>query len=233
MNSSDATRGLNFSSATRYRFQSLLLFTAGFVAVAATAGVYLRDANVAQQRYLLSLWGCALASFTVWMSCYLWLRRRAEKKAGKVHFRLSWTLWLFNRSFSPGCYGAFLTLCAFWMMFEMSELSAKFVERGGSFWQVLARGHNPGLLLALAMISVWWRKEVWFGDHGIAWLAGFRAWGKIEGSYPHEKLEDTILIELGGWPIRRKVGIRVPSEIRLQVEEFLNQKLPKAHTSTR
>ena len=102
---------------------------------------------------------------------------------------------------------------------------AKYVERGVPLWRVASQGHNPGLFLALGLISFWWSAELWIGDQGLAWLAAFRPWGKIEKWHLHEKKSNTLVLAVPIGLLKRTIAIRVPESQCAQLTEFLQEKV--------
>jgi len=225
MKASKFDQGLKPFSATRFRFQSLLLAMTIVAAIAALCGAYLRGASVAEQRCLFILWGSAAASFAIWMLGYTWQRHRSEKKVGLVRFRLPWFACLRTWLLSPKNYGLFFLLTALFLFITQTGQCAKYAERGAGFWQVAVQGLNPGLFIAIGFISIWWHKEFWIGEQGIVLLAAFRPWGKIKACSPHKKRADILVleIELGG--LDRKVAVRVLPELREQVDALIAEKL--------
>ncbi|NOY28886.1 MAG: hypothetical protein GXP28_01555 [Planctomycetes bacterium] len=222
MKTSESNQGLKPFSATRFRFQSLLLATTVVAGIAALCGAYLRGASGAEQRCLLILWGSGAASFAIWMLGYTW-QHRSEKKVGLVRFRLPWFVCLRTWLLSPKIYGMFFLLTApFFIIFQTGQC-AKYAERGAGFWQVAIQGLNPGLFAAIGFTCIWWHKEFWIGEQGITLLSSFQPWERIKVCYPHKKQDDTLVLELG--LIGRKVAVRVPTELREQVDALIAEKL--------
>ncbi len=225
MNNSQTETGLKPLSATRFRIRSLLLVMVIVAVGAALCGTYFRGRSEAEQRYLHILWGSGFVSFAVWMLCYVWQRHRAEKKVGTIRFRLPWFVCLRTRLISPKAFGAFMLLTSAVIIIQSTGDCAKFAERGESFWHVTIRGLNPGLFLAVGLISIWWSAELWIGDQGVVWLSLFFPWGKIKKWLPHKKKSNTLVLSVGGPLLGRKVAVRVPEESQPQLAEFLQEKV--------
>ena len=225
MSSSQTDQAPKPYSATSFRIRSLLLTTVIVAVGAAVCGAYARGRSEAEQRYLFTLWGSGFASFSVWMLGYVWQRYRAEKKVGTVRFRLSWFMCLRTRLISPKVFGAFMLLTSALIIIQSTGDCARIAERGESFWHVAIMGLNSGLFLAVGLISFWWSAELWIGDQGLAWLASFRPWGKIEKWHLHEKKSNTLVLAVPIGLLKRTIAIRVPESQYAQLAEFLQKKV--------
>ena len=102
---------------------------------------------------------------------------------------------------------------------------ARIAERGAPLWHAAIQGFNPGLFLALGLISFWWSAELWIGDQGVAWLTTFRPWGKIEKWHLHEKKSNTLVLEVQSGLLNETIAIRVPESQYAQLTEFLQKKV--------
>jgi hypothetical protein len=207
----------------RFSTRSLLVMMA-VTAVAATAlGAFLRQFPAEAQARLWIWWGALVAIMFLVAGIFATLRFRAERKAGRVLFRLVPHSYFFPRAprLATILVGSLLLASApgMWVFgsFVLAAPDARWwtqLLNWGTFYTLFASG--------LGLTYFWWHARIRLAENGVVVRHEFVPWENVQMCYWDACYPNVVVM---WFEFHRKISALVRAEERKTMSELLEEKL--------